>query len=285
MWYLRKGLLAKIICTLMMRMASVPVALMATVLLTGCGLFDVHPYDGRTNCELQQNVRNMAKIEAKMRGRDTVRFAVISDTQRWFDEMEDEVESINRRGDIDFVIHCGDISDFGMTREYEWQTRVLQKLQMPYVVLLGNHDCIGSGKEVYREVFGMENFAFTAGFLRFVCLDTNALEYDFSSPVPNLTFMKGEAECTEDGVEATIVAMHVAPFADEFNNDVAEAFEYHIRGMKGTLCCIYGHGHTTMTSDLFGDGVPYHEVTCAKHRLYYVFMVTREGYAYETIDY
>lgn len=257
----------------------------ASMLFAGCELIDVHPYDGLLDCERHQNDRNIAEIERTLAGRDTIRFAVISDTQRWFDEMHDEVESINQRADIDFVIHCGDISDFGITKEFEWQTHELKRLRMPYVVLLGNHDCIGSGKEAYRNIFGSENFSFTASFLRVVCLDTNSLEYDFTSPVPNLTYMKKEGDNVQDGVEATIVAMHVGPYSDEFNDDVADAFEHYIHRMRNPLCCIYGHGHSTMTTDIFGDGLLYHQITCAKYRQYYVFTVTKEGYTYETIDY
>lgn len=259
--------------------------IIALRLLVGCDIIDVHPYDGNVDCAKGQNASNIPRIEVACADKDTIRFAVISDTQRWYDEMRDEVRSINARADVDFVLHCGDLSDFGMTKEYEWQTNVLQKLRVPYVVLLGNHDCVGSGKEVYRSVFGTENFAFTAGFVRFVCLDTNALEYDFSSPVPNLTFMRNEADDVPEEVTATIVAMHVMPFSDEFNDDVAEAFEHQIRRMRNPLCCLCGHGHTTETSEPFGDGILYHQITCAKYRQYYVFTLTKEGYAYETIDY
>lgn len=266
-------------------MRKLLIIILIILLLMSCDLIDVHPYDGRLDCAMHQNDRNIEQIERVMQGRDTICFAVISDTQRWYDEMRDEVENINRRSDVDFVIHCGDLSDFGITKEFEWQTDILQGLRVPYVVLLGNHDCIGSGKEVFRDVFGNENFSFTAGFLRFVCLDTNALEYDFSAPVPNLSYMKNEGDNVPDGVEATIVAMHVCPYADEFNDDVADAFEYYIHRMRNPLCCIYGHGHSTESSSIFDDGLLYHQITCAKYRQYYVFTVTRGGYSYETVVY
>lgn len=114
--------------------------------LCSCELIDIHPYDGKIDGQTNLNSNNIAKIESLFANRDTIRFAVISDTQRWYDETEDEMASINRRGDIDFVIHCGDMTDFGVTKEFEWQRDILQKLRMPYVVLLGNHDCIGSFK-------------------------------------------------------------------------------------------------------------------------------------------
>lgn len=34
--------------------------------------------------------------------------------------------------------------------------------------------------EAYRAVFGPLNYAFTAGDVRFLCLNTNALEFDYS---------------------------------------------------------------------------------------------------------
>ena len=39
---------------------------------------------------------------------------MISDTQRWYNSTEDVVKALNARGDIDFVIHGGDQSDFGV---------------------------------------------------------------------------------------------------------------------------------------------------------------------------
>ena len=39
----------------------------------------------------------------------------MGDSQRWYDETLDFVGEINKRDDIDFVIHGGDMSDFGVT--------------------------------------------------------------------------------------------------------------------------------------------------------------------------
>ena len=38
---------------------------------------------------------------------------MISDTQRRYDETKEVVNIINNRGDIDFVLHGGDMADFG----------------------------------------------------------------------------------------------------------------------------------------------------------------------------
>lgn len=64
----------------------------ACAMLASCDAFDVHPYDGKIDGEVGINERNVGKISAGLAGRSEIRFAVISDTQRWFDELEDEVE-------------------------------------------------------------------------------------------------------------------------------------------------------------------------------------------------
>lgn len=253
------------------------------LMFTSCDIIDIHPYDGKIDGETGINIKNIEKIEQALVDRKTIRFAVISDTQRWYDDTEDEVADINRHSDIDFVIHCGDQSDFGATKEFEWQRNILKKLKMPFVVILGNHDCIGSGKELYRSMYGPENFTFKAGSTRFICMDTNALEYDFSNPVPDLDFIRSFSG--DESVENTIMAMHVCPFADEFNNNVADAFNYYVHNLKNPLFCIYGHGHDTSVNDLFGDGLLYYQITCAKYRQYYIFTVTEGGYDYEIVDY
>lgn len=257
--------------------------LASTAALSSCELIDVHPYDGLIEGQTNINSTNITRIETATAGRDTIRFGVFSDTQRWYDETHDAVVSLNHRSDIDFVIHCGDLTDFGISKEFEWQRDILQGLRVPYVVLLGNHDCIGSGKEVYRKVFGRENFSFVAGPTRFICLDTNALEYDFSNPVPDLNFIRQFAG--DESVSNTIPVMHVAPFADEFNDNVADAFNHYIHTLTNPLFCLNGHGHSTSVSDLFGDGLLYYQITCAKYRQYYVFTVTKEGYDYEIVDF
>ena len=55
--------------------------------LTACQV-EYHPYDTRIDGPTGINARNVARIEAACAGRRTIRFAQISDTQRWYDETE-----------------------------------------------------------------------------------------------------------------------------------------------------------------------------------------------------
>lgn len=124
-----------------------------TMLTNGCDMIEYHPYDLNIKGDTDINRRNIQSIEASLNGKEEVSFILISDTQRWYDETEDAVNAINERNDVDFVIHCGDLSDFGMKMEFEKQRDILNRLNVPYVCLLGNHDCLATGKEVFNTIF------------------------------------------------------------------------------------------------------------------------------------
>ena len=98
--------------------------LLLIVCFTSCEMLESHPYDAHITGERGINAKNCERIEEAMKGKKTFRFAMISDTQRWYDETEKVVEKINERGDIDFVLHGGDQSDFGATKEFLWETTI-----------------------------------------------------------------------------------------------------------------------------------------------------------------
>ncbi len=253
--------------------------------LCGCDLIDYHPYDTRVKGRTDINAKEIVRIESACAGKDTIRFAFMGDTQRWYDQTEDFVKEINKRSDIDFVIHGGDISDFGMTKEFEWVDNIMKKLSVPYVALIGNHDVIGNGIQVYLKMYGDENFSFIAGRNRFVCLNTNSLEFDYSHPVPDFNYIKSQINDTTSAYDRTIVAMHVQPYGEQFDNNVAEPFQYYLKMMKGLDFCIHAHIHRLHEEDIFGDGVMYYACASMKTRSYMVFTLYPDAYAYEVVSY
>ena len=153
--------------------------------------------------ETDINAANIAEIQLQDDHSDTLRFVLTGDTQRHYDETTDFVDNINHLDDIDFVIHGGDMTDFGLSREYEWMYDIMNKLNVPFVSLIGNHDVLGHGKDVYLEVFGDYNFSFISHRTRFICLNTNALEFDYATPVPDFDYMYRFLDDTED-IDQTI---------------------------------------------------------------------------------
>ncbi len=257
--------------------------LTAIIPLTACDMIESHPYDVNVTGEKHLTDRNTALIEAALEGKTSFTFAMISDTQRGYDETADAVRAINRRGDIDFVVHGGDFTEYGATREFEWARDILGRLKMPYVSVIGNHDCIATGIEAYETIFGDQDYAFTAGDVRFICLNTNALEFNYSVAIPDFGFLKNELAALPPSVTRTIVLMHAGPFSDQFNNNTAHEC---LKNFPGLQFCLYGHGHHVQATDMFDDGVIYYECANIKKRSFLVFDIKDDGsYDYEVVDF
>ena len=158
-------------------------------------------------------------------------------------------------------------------------------LEIPYVGLIGNHDLLGNGEDVYLELFGEENFAFIAGNTKFICLNTNALESDYSNPVPNFTFLKQELQDTTRHYARTIVAMHARPGSEQFDNNVKDIFQEYILKFPSLQFCLNAHNHQLQKDDLFGDGIIYYGCSNIAKRNYLLFTLTPNNYTYEVIDF
>ena len=156
------------------------------LLLASCDdVFQTHPYDVNIKGETGINAKNIARVETAFADKDTLRVAFISDTHLWHSDAREEVADVNRRN-VDFVVHCGDLTDTGTTKEFEWSRDILNGLYVPYIALVGNHDFLGTGDQTYSVMYGKMDFSFIAARVKFVCLNTNATEYDYMAAVPNM---------------------------------------------------------------------------------------------------
>lgn len=257
---------------------------LATAMI-GCNMFESHPYSVHVNYK-NINAENIRLIEESCQGKETLKFVWMGDTQRWYDETKKMVRHINERGDIDFVMHGGDITDFGMGKEFDWIHREMKNLKVPYVALIGNHDILGNGHDYFLKMYGEVNMAFTAGHTRFVCLNTNALEFDYSFPVPDFEFIRQEIIYGEGAAhDQTIVTMHANPYGEQFNNNAAYPFQEYIKRLKNLQFCVHAHAHKLMVNDFFDDGILYYGSTSMKDRSYMVFTVSKDTYSYEVVDF
>ncbi len=259
---------------------------MLAVMLTACDdVFQTHPYDVNFDGETSINATNMVTIESCFASKDTLRVAFISDTHGWYADAEDQIASLNQRTDIDFVVHCGDLTDTGTAKEYEWCRDILDDMRYPYVALIGNHDFLGTGDQAYETMFGEMNFSFIASRVKFVCLNTNATEYDYMAAVPNFDYMEEEFVKDSTRFDRTIIVMHAPPYSDQFNNNVCKAFRRYLDFFPGLMCCVYGHEHNDTVGDIYGDGLMFYGIDCAQHRNYRIFTITKDGYEVEQIRY
>lgn len=255
------------------------------LLLSSCsgGVFDTHPYDVDISGETGINARQMSVIESKFANKDTLRVAFISDTHLWLSDAKDQVEDVNRRKNVDFVVHCGDLTDTATEVEFEWSRDILSDLNYPFVALIGNHDFLGTGDQTYEVMYGPMDFSFIAGRVKFLCLNTNATEYDYLAAIPNFDWMEEEMTKDSDRFDRTVIIMHAPPYSDQFNNNVCKAFRRYLDYFPGLMCCVYGHNHDDTVSDFYNDGLLFYGIDCAQHRNYRILTITPDGYEMEQI--
>ena len=91
-------------------------------------MFESHPYDGHIKGETEINSKNIKRIEEACKDKTTLRFAFISDTQRFFDLLKDSVSAFNGCHDTFFAIHRGDIQDAGLTKDSILLSQSLNRL-------------------------------------------------------------------------------------------------------------------------------------------------------------
>lgn len=254
-----------------------------------CEAFEFSPHEVRLR-EGQKNLNHFYTQQIQQLGlqpEDTIRVALISDTQRFYDETEAVVDAINsrnaRKGQrIDFVIHGGDITDFGMMDEFRWIHERLRELHMPYLAVIGNHDCVGNGKVIYEKHYGPHNFSVTFARNRFVFINTNSLEYKKNIP-PDLNYLRAALQDVDNYNNAFVVS-HVPPFDPDFDKSKEAGFAQLIR-QYDVRYSIHGHQHSHKLHKPYQDGKEYLVIGSVEKRYYVVLTIIGQKVSYELVNF
>ncbi|GEO06310.1 phosphoesterase [Adhaeribacter aerolatus] len=264
------------------------VVLMGLLLVfNSCELVEYSPYQVKLKeSEKDLNRKNAEKIAALgLKPTDTLRIALISDTQRFYDETEDFVQAINQRTEqkghkIHFVLHGGDISDFGLLEEYRWQHQILKKLKMPYLVVLGNHDCVANGDKVYANMYGPFEQVYQFARNRLILLNTNTME--FTEDIVRLDFLENNLRDTEN-YDNVIVLAHVSPFDEDYDRKKEAPYAQLIRQYRAYP--LHGHKHTHRIMQPYNDGINYMIIGSVSNRRYVELTIVGKKITHEVVDF
>lgn len=245
-------------------MARIPsrALVLLPVLLGGC--LSYSPHEVPTSSR-DLRAENQARLEASPEAA-RLRFAVIGDVQRAFDETAAAVERLNELEDLAFVVQLGDFTDLGLLDEYELMIEVFAGLEAPWFTVIGNHDLLGNGGEIYDALLGPRNHDFTYRRTRFVFLDTNSREYAFRGSVPDLPWLAARLAPSPDHDRA-VVFSHVAPSSDDFDPALREPFVAELAA-AGVALSFHAHEHRYETGEY--QGVPWVIADSAEHRSFLV---------------
>ena len=167
---------------------------------------------------------------------------------------------------------------------------------MPYLTVIGNHDFLGNGEFIYQEMYGEFNYALTVGHVRYLMINTVALELDYSTPVPDFVFIERERdyvnavnEAWPDSINRTVFVMHSRPGDEQFNNNVVLPFGLYLKMFPNPVC-MNGHNHRFERLAIYdgatpGDSIYFYGVGAIKDRGYYVFTINKDSYDVEKVSF
>ncbi len=261
------------------------ILLLLTLSLSSCeNLFEYNPNEVLVKkSERDLNQKSITKIKA-LPVKDTLRFIVMGDTQRWYDESVDFVNSANKQKDISFVIHCGDMSDFGISKELKWVNEIMQKLNYPYVAVVGNHDTVANGPLAFTRMYGDLDFSFEVGDNKFIMINTNSREYQFDGSTPNLTWLRNQLHDNPENKNAIVIG-HVPPFDADFDPNLQEQYAQILAEDPNVKYTLYGHQHAFKEGEFYNDGVQYHLTTSMNKKGYLVVSTWKGGYKVDKIEF
>lgn len=261
------------------KVIPVIIILSIALVITGC-YFEMEYSPYMTNVDIRnlnaKNIAKIKKIEESTPTRDSIKIGLFSDTHHYFSETEDVISKFNKMKDIDFVVIVGDITNQGLLTEYEWAYDVFKKLDVPFVVLIGNHDCLNYGIEIFKKMYGDLNFTFSFKGVEFICFENNSWE----SETPDYKWLENTAAQSTYAyrVHFSHVPNHnsaAGRFSSKeikrFNNIMANYFDI----------AIHGHGHFD-TDYAFVAGVPRYTIGSPGYGLYMILKFENNEFIVET---
>lgn len=230
------------------------------------------------------NQQNIQKLQSIPNDDNVIRFVLTGDSQRFYDEAVPLVNKINDMKKIDFVLLAGDITDFGLLQEYEWVHRIFGKLYVPYIAVIGNHDMVANGENIYQSFYGPIDFSFVYDSVKFICHNTNSREFNFTGNVPDMNWLKQELK-SEAGVKSYIAVSHVPPFSEDFDPALVSDYYQLFRYTPGFLASLHGHTHEGGYLQHQPESIPYINCDAVNRKKFALCEITKGEFTYSIIQY
>jgi 3',5'-cyclic AMP phosphodiesterase CpdA len=183
------------------------------------------------------------------------------DTAAALARLIDRIQLIrNQIGAVDAVLISGDLSDDGSAQSYERFKAILAPLDLPLLVIPGNHDARGPMRAAFAGQFSQDgplDWVTQVGDLKVIGLDT-LVEGSGQGTLSaqSLVFLKTALADAKD--TPTLLSLHHPPFQSGINfmDDIGltnrAAFRDIVSDHTGPLRIICGHIHSMMVTDVGG---------------------------------
>lgn len=183
-------------------------------------------------------------------------FAHVTDTHvggsTGAEDLKQTVEDINALGNVDFVVVTGDVTEFGSRTELEEARAILDRLQIPWYAVPGNHDSkwSESGCNDFVQVFGAESFSFEKNGILFIGTASGPNMRMAPALVPREQLLWLDSVLTSmRNPQQPVVFINHYPL-DESMSNYAKVLE--LLGTRNVGVSLMGHGHSNKQFDFGG---------------------------------
>lgn len=97
----------------------------------------------------KKHLRKLSKLDSEFK---QFRVGLIADPQVFPGFLRKVIKTLDRRGDIDFQIVLGDLTDRSLRTEFLWVAEAIESSSTPVLTVAGNHDGLIYGKELYSDL-------------------------------------------------------------------------------------------------------------------------------------
>ncbi|MHB0756427.1 metallophosphoesterase family protein [Polaribacter sp. M15] len=204
------------------------------------------------------------------------KFAFLTDSHYYYDNLKTVVDHINTNDEILFVVFGGDITEQALLKEYEIFYDIMADLKKPYFTVIGNHDYNSNGNLIYSRMFGDYNYTFQFNNNKFILFDDIVWE---SKKTPDFDWLSSELKDHNSFNEVFVIA-HIPPNGDQFTDEMGSTYR-NIMTNNNVPLSIHGHTHTYNYEK--GD-VSYLTIPSLKELAYGIVTVREKSFAIELIE-
>ncbi|SMF12538.1 metallophosphoesterase family protein [Pseudobacteriovorax antillogorgiicola] len=215
------------------------------IVLCGCG--DPSPwYHFQSQIYRSLTQKNLDLLREGTEDFEPFKVALTADPQVVVGFLQSCRTEINKRNDIDFSLLLGDLTDRSLGREFEWVADIIRDFRRPMLTVVGNHDGLIYGNDLYQKMFGDLNYSFIYNDVKFIMWNNNPYEWGY----PDIAWLEQEIESHP----RVVIGSHQPPGSVERYPEINAIWEGFYAN-PNVLGSVHGHLHNWIYREISGKPV------------------------------
>lgn len=200
--------------------------------MTACGVPEFSPWQTKVDSH-NLTAKHLSWLSSNKSFSNSFKIVLTGDPQAVVGYLRKVIRETNNL-QVDFITILGDLTDLGLRREWIWIDQTISKSNKPVLTVVGNHDGLTEGDDIYQSMFGSFNYSFMHRGYKFVMWNNNFYEWGD----PDFEWLEQEV-LSEDNV---IVMSHQPPYSGTLKQHHEDRWKQ-IRKHTNYKASLHGHLH------------------------------------------